>query len=116
MTGANPLYPYYLGFDLSQYAVVSLIALGMALAFIAADRESPTSRALAVGFAFVGISIDLNIVVGVQYPVPAWVTGWFGVTEALAMIAILEWIWRVRRTVPAGKLNTRFGDYALRLG
>lgn len=116
MIGANPLFPGYIGFDLSQYLVVGLMALGMALAFIAADRESPTSRALAVGFAFVGLSIELGIVVGVAYPVPASVMGWFGLADAIAVIAFLEWIWRVRRTVPAGNLDTRVGDFILRVG
>lgn len=116
MIGANPLYPQYLGMDLTQYVLVSLIALGMALAFIVADRESPTSRALALGLAFIGISTDLNIVVGVQWPVPLWLTGWFGISESIAMIAILEWILRVRRTIPSGELNTRTGDVALRFG
>lgn len=116
MIGSNPLYPQYLGQDLTQYVLVSLVALGMALAFIVADRDSPTSRALALGLAFIGISTDLNIVVGVQWPVPVWLTGWFGVSESIAMIAILEWILRVRRTLSAGALNTRTGDVALRLG
>jgi adenylate cyclase len=116
VTGNNPLFPQYLGFDLTQYALVALVALGMALAFIVADRHSATSRALAVAFAFIGISIDLGIVVGVQYPVPMWLLGCFGVTEAIATIALLEWVLRVRRTVPAGTLNTRTGDIVLRLG
>ena len=116
MTGNNPLFPQYLGMDLTQYVVVSLMSLGMALAFIAADRDSPTSRALAVGFAFIGISIDLNIVIGVQWAVPVALSGWFGLAESIAMAAILEWIMRVRRTVPAGTLNTRGGDGMLRAG
>jgi adenylate cyclase len=116
MIGGNPIFPGYVGYDLTQYVVVSLMSLGMALAFIIADRDSPTSRALAVGFAFVGISIDLGIVVGVGFPVPVRLLGWFGVADAIAVIAFLEWIWRVRRMIPAGKLDTRTGDYALRLG
>ena len=116
MIGNNPLFPEYLGTDLTQYALVALMALGMALAFIVADRHSATSRALAVTFAFIGISLDLGIVVGVQYPVPMWLLGWFGIADAVAMIALLEWILRVRQTVPAGALNTRTGDVVLRLG
>ena len=116
MTGNNPQFPEYLGMDLTQYALVALVALGMALAFIVADRQSATSRALAVAFAFIGISIDLGIVVGVQYPVPVWLLGWFGLAEAIATIALLEWVLRVRRTVPAGTLNTRTGDLVLRAG
>ncbi len=116
MIGNNPLFPQYLGMDLTQYVVVSLMSLGMALAFIAADRDSPTSRALAVGFAFIGISFDLNIVIGVQWAVPVSVSRWFGLAESIAMVAILEWIMRVRRTVPAGALDTRAGDLVLRAG
>lgn len=116
MTGTNPMFPQYIGMDLTQYVVVSLMSLGMALAFIAADRRSPTSRALAVAFAFVGISIELNIVVGVRWAVPAPLAGAFGLAEATAMAALLEWIMRVRRTVPAGNLDTRTGDVALRVG
>jgi adenylate cyclase len=116
MIGTNPLFPSYVGYDLTQYAVVALMALGMALAFIAADRESPTSRALALGFACVGLAVYLGIVVGVAYPVPAWLIGWFGLADSGAMIAFLEWIWLVRRTIPAGALDTRTGDYAIRAG
>jgi adenylate cyclase len=116
MTGGNPLFPQYLGMDLTQYALVALMSLGMALAFIVADRHSATSRALAITFAFIGISIDLGIVVGVGQPVPVWLLGWFALTEAIAMIALLEWIVRVRSTVPAGALDTRTGDVVLRLG
>jgi adenylate cyclase len=116
VTGNNPLFPEYLGMDLTQYALVALVALGMALAFIVADRHSPTSRALAVAFAFIGIALDLGIVVGVQYPVPLWLLGCFAITEAIAIVALLEWILRVRQTVPAGSLNTRTGDVVLRLG
>lgn len=44
MTGNNPLFPEYLGMDLTQYALVALVALGMALAFIVADRHSATEQ------------------------------------------------------------------------
>lgn len=116
MIGSNPLYPQYIGYDLTAYVLVSLLALGMALAFITADRDSPTSRALAIGLAFIGISTHLGIVIGVQYAVPVWLLGWFGLTEAISMIAFLEWILRVRRTIPAGDLDTGTGDRALRYG
>lgn len=102
--------------DPTAHILVSLVALGMALAFISADRESPTSRWLALTFAFIGITIDLNIVLPSQWPVPLWLQGLFAIPESLAMIALLEWIVRVRRTVPAGNLDTRVGDRVLRLG
>jgi len=48
--------------------------------------------------------------------VPLWVQGFFAIPETLSMIALLEWIYRVRLTVPAGNLDTRTGDIALRAG
>jgi adenylate cyclase len=102
--------------DVTAHILVCLVALGMALAFISADRESPTSRWLAATFAFIGIAIDLNIVVALTWSPPLWVQGVFAIPESLAIIALLEWIYRVRMTVPAGNLDTRTGDIALRLG
>ncbi|HUR41469.1 MAG TPA: adenylate/guanylate cyclase domain-containing protein [Verrucomicrobiae bacterium] len=102
--------------DVTAHILVCLVALGMALAFISADRESPTSRWLAATFAFIAIAIDLNIVVTLTWGPPLWVQGLFAIPEALSIIALLEWIYRVRRTVPAGTLDTRTGDVALRVG
>jgi adenylate cyclase len=102
--------------DTTAHILVSLVALGMALAFISADRQSPTSRWLALTFAFIGIAIVLNIVVVFRWPVPLRLQGLFAIPESLAIIALLEWIMRVRQTVPAGNLNTRTGDVVLRVG
>ncbi len=102
--------------DTTAHILVCVVALGMALAFVSADRESITSRWLALTFVFIGISIDLNMVVAFRYPLPLWVQGVFTIPEALAAVALLEWVARVRATVPAGKLDTRTGDYVLRLG
>lgn len=102
--------------DTTAHIAVCIVALGMALAFISADRESATSRWLALSFAFIGISIDLNIVTPFRFPVPLWLQGVFAIPEALSIIALLEWVYRVRQTVPAGNLDTRTGDYVLRIG
>ena len=102
--------------DVTAHILVCLVALGMALAFISADRQSQTSRWLAATFAFVGIAIDLNIVVSLTWNTPLWLRGLFAIPESLAAIALLEWIYRVRQTVPAGKLDTRTGDFVLRAG
>ncbi len=96
--------------------LVSLVSLGMALAFLSADRESRTSQAMAVFLASMGISIEVNIVIGLGLNVPAQYTGWFAIPETVAMIAVLEWILRVRRTVPSRDLDTSFGDRVLRVG
>jgi class 3 adenylate cyclase len=117
MIAHNPLFPQYDGFDLMQYVLVSLIALGMALAFIISDRQSRTSRALALAFCLIGLSTFLGIVVGMHWNVPVRLLGWFGLADAGALIAMLEWILRVRRTVPVGPAtNVRFGDRLLRAG
>lgn len=102
--------------DFMSQNLVSLLALGMALAFISADRDSLSSRWLALFFVGLGLSIDLNIVVGEQWAVSVALHGWFSLTEGMSCIALLEWILLVRRTVPAQDLDTRFGDALLRLG
>ena len=102
--------------DFMAQNLVSLLALGMALAFISADRDSLSSRWLALFFVGLGLSIDLNIVVGVQWNVSTVLHGWFSLAEGMACIALLEWILLVRRTVPAQDLDVRAGDWVLRLG
>ena len=85
--------------------IVSLLALGMALAFILADRDSPTSRALALFLASAGLAIGI----GAQIALPLhregvvdWWHGVFALPEVLAFIFAYEWVLRVRRTVPVG--------------
>lgn len=96
--------------------LVSLVALGMALAFISADRDSPTSRALSATLAMIGVAIFVNGSYRVLGSADAAFSGWLAVPEAMATILVLEWLLRVRRTVPAGALDTRGGDWMLRLG
>jgi adenylate cyclase len=103
--------------DTTSHVLVSLIALGMALAFVSADRQSKTSRALAGGFAGVGLSIYLNVVVVSEYQIGPALAGWFALPETAAMVCILQWILRVRQTLPAAAhLDTRPGDRVLRVG
>jgi len=92
--------------------------MGMALAFIIADRSSPTSRALALFLAAIGVSIG----VGSQIAYPrhfegniAWWDGVFAIPETLAFFFAYEWILRVRRTVPARNLKTQGPDALLRI-
>ncbi len=96
--------------------MVAIVALGMALAFIYADYRSPTSRALALTLVFIGLAIPLNVVGFAYRPSSGIMPGWFALPEAAAMAAALEWVLRVRRTLPAGELDVRIGDYLLRLG
>ena len=103
--------------DITPHILVSLMALGMGLAFLSADRDSMTSRALAAALAFVGVSIYLNVslIRDLHHP-PAW-SGWLALPESAATIAVLEWLLRVRRTVPAAPgMNVTTGDRVLRSG
>jgi class 3 adenylate cyclase len=95
--------------------LVSLVAIGMALAFISADRDSPTSRALSLSLACIGVAIALNSTFFVRYG-GNLMPGWLALPESAAMASILEWLLRVRRTIPARDLDTAAGDWMLRLG
>ena len=104
--------------DTTPHIITSLLAMGMALAFIIADRSSPTSRALAMFLAAIGVSIGIGS--QISYPrhfegIIAWWDGVFAIPETLAFFFAYEWILRVRRTVPARNLKTRGPDALLRI-
>ncbi|PTU30752.1 adenylate/guanylate cyclase domain-containing protein [Stenotrophobium rhamnosiphilum] len=103
--------------DITPHILISLVALGMGLAFVSADRESGASRAFAAALGFLGIAMYLNVsLVKDLHNAPAW-SGWLAVPEALATIALLEWLIRVRRMVPAARgMNVVTGDRVLRSG
>jgi len=104
--------------DTTPQIIASLLALGIALAFIVADRRSPTSRALALFLASIGISIALYSQVELRLlranDYPAW-GGIFAVPEVFAFYFGYEWLLRIRRTIPTRNLSTRFGDNQLRV-
>lgn len=104
-------------FEISLHLLVSLVALGMALAFISADAHSRTSRALSLALASTGLAIFLNVsLIERAHSAPAW-SGWLAIPESVALMAMLEWLLRVRRTLPAAPgMNTRAGDRLLRVG
>lgn len=103
--------------DTTAPVIVSLLAIGMALAFILADRRSPTSQAQSLFLAFVGISIAVDVLLVLPFRrangVIAW-EGLFALPQVLAFAFAYEWVLRVRRTIPAGDLNTRGPDRLLR--
>ena len=98
--------------------MAALLALGMALAFSLADRDSSTSRMLSLFFAAVGVSIVVSSQIEIplrdsgQYPV--W-GGIFALPEVFAFLFAFEWILRVRRTIPTRELRTKFADRQLRV-
>ncbi|MGQ0620138.1 MAG: adenylate/guanylate cyclase domain-containing protein [Panacagrimonas sp.] len=104
-------------FDISLHTLVSLIALGMALAFLSADARSRTSQAFSLSLASTGVAIFLNVsLIDRSDQVPVW-SGWLAIPESFALVAMLEWLLRVRRTLPAAPgMNTRTGDRILRVG
>ena len=104
--------------DTTPQIITSLLAIGMALAFVIADRSSPTSRALGLFLASVGISIGIGS--QIAYPrhfqgIVAWWDGVFVIPETMAFFFAYEWILRVRRTVPSAGLDTRGPDRLLRV-
>lgn len=98
-------------------SLTALLFLGIAWAFIRADTESATSRALALALASAGVATALNAVALdalARGAAPGWTRAPL-FAEAAAFWATFEWVRRVRRTIPAGELRTRFGDVALHL-
>ena len=99
--------------------IVSMAAIGMALAFFVADRDAPTSRMLSLFLFWMGLSVAIKVLVAGPFHlsngVPAW-DGVFVLPEIAAGIFAFEWLLRVRRTIPAGTLKTRGGDRLIRIG
>jgi len=98
--------------------VVSIAALGMALAFYVADRDSPTSRMLALFLACLGASIAVDVLVALPYRLNYGIPAWYGVfawPQVAAGVFAFEWLLRVRRTIPAGSLRTIGGDRLIRM-
>ncbi len=103
--------------DTTAPVIVSLLAVGMALAFILADRLSPTSQAQAVFLAFVGIAIAVDVMWVLPMRRAEGVVPWEGllaIPQVLAFIFAYEWVLRVRHTIPSRDLNTRGPDRLLR--
>ena len=104
--------------DTTPHIITALLALGMALAFIIADRSSPTSRALSLFLASVGLAIGIGSQIAHPlhvYRGIAWWDGVFAIPETFAFVFAYEWVLRVRRTVPARNLKTHGPDRLLRV-
>ena len=102
--------------NLLPHLLVSLVAAGMGLAFLLADRSSPTSRALVLTLFAIAASILLNVVIDGIFGFPDWVRGLFAIPEAVAMAAMLEWIRRVGDTVADPRPRERTDERLLRTG
>ncbi|MEO7940390.1 MAG: hypothetical protein ABIR55_17310, partial [Burkholderiaceae bacterium] len=92
---------------------MALLAVGMALAFILADRHSPTSQALALFLAFTGVAIAIDAMWVIPLRAREGVVAWEGLLalpQVLAFVYAYEWVLRVRRTIAANNLNTKGPD------
>jgi adenylate cyclase len=98
------------------YLIVGLFAAGMAVAFFAADPESPTSRPLSAFFALLGIVAVLNIpaYAGALAPPAAWVR-FFSVLEIGILASAFEQVLRIGRTETTGDPASAGGDRAVRV-
>ena len=105
-------------YNTTPQVITALLALGMALAFVVADRQSQTSRALGWFLWSIGVSIAAAVLIGlpmyIRHDVPVWY-GVFALPEAMAYAFACEWVLRVRQTVPARNLRTRGPDVGLRV-
>ena len=97
--------------------LVALVAIGMGVAFLIADWRSVTSRVLAAFLLGLGATFWTNA--GYQLfrdvdnlPFLVWISG---IPTAFTMISGAEWLLRIRRTIPAANLQTRFGDRLIRV-
>lgn len=98
--------------------IVALLALGMALAFVLADRNSATSQALSIFLALTGFAIAIDVLWIVPMRLEHGVVFWEGVLDVpqvLAVVFAFEWVLRVRKTIPAANLNTKGPDRLLRI-
>ncbi|MGH8480840.1 MAG: adenylate/guanylate cyclase domain-containing protein [Nevskiaceae bacterium] len=89
--------------DIGAFQVVALIGCGMGVAVWATDRDSPTSRALGLFLAGMGLVILASAYAPQELPLPAW-TRVLGVLDAIAFVAGTEWGIRVGETVSSRDL------------
>ncbi len=88
----------------------------LALAMIIADGKSPSSRALAAGLALMGTTAIPDLVLGSLglFPLAHWWPVYFS-TVGLSLIAYVEWLRLVIKTIPERDHWTTVADVLLRL-
>jgi adenylate cyclase len=94
-----------------------MVMLGIAFAFIHADRESPTSTALAAAFAFYGMECIPGVFLRVmdQWPLPVESRALLAVPGGLSSVAFAEWFRLVLLTAERQGRLVRAGLAMLRL-
>jgi adenylate cyclase len=84
--------------DYGAFQIVALMGCGMGLAVWSTDRDSPTSRALGLFLAGMGLVVLASAYAPQTFPLPEW-TRLLGVFDAIAFLAGTEWGIRVGETV-----------------
>src|SRR5713101_1271277 len=83
-----------------SFLIAGLFAIGMAVAFWSADPHSPTSRALSLFFALMGITQLANIVAIPSSPGSSTSDAWlrfFSLAEIAIVVTGFEWGLRIGR-------------------
>ncbi|MGH7818469.1 MAG: adenylate/guanylate cyclase domain-containing protein, partial [Candidatus Binatia bacterium] len=96
--------------------IVAAVSIGMGLSFLAADPETPTSRALALLLSLFGITVIVHVfdAVGLLPAHPRLWTRLKAVGEGATLAAGFEWVLRVGRTKPLSDPIARSGEGLLR--
>lgn len=103
--------------DAGNHLMTALMAVGVAWLFMHADAKSATTRALALALFFTGAAIIarmFTVTLSAAPVLPPW-AGLLVLPGAGGFISAFEWTSRLRQTLPAGHLRTRFGDNAIRI-
>jgi class 3 adenylate cyclase len=103
--------------DPSVYLIVGLVAIGMGLSFLAADPDSPTSRALALMLGLFGLTVVTYVLENLGF-LPEHPVVWArlrSIFDSGALVAGFEWVVRVGRTSTANDSWSRRGEALLRV-
>ncbi len=99
----------------TPFMLVAVVGMGMAIAFVSADYRSPTSRAIGIALAAISLSVGFSLPsMGEAGSMPDW-WRWLALSDGVAIMAILEWVRRVRRTIDAEHLHFGVTEILLRL-
>src|SRR5215469_5730676 len=95
----------------------AIVAAGMGISFYAADRKSPTSRALALALCLLGATTFLSIPndAGVWADrLELWAVV-FSVLSTAIFVTMYEWVLRIRRTQGSDQRSALRDERTLRV-
>src|SRR5260370_41445212 len=98
--------------------IVAIVAVGMGAALFGADPKSPTSRSVALGLCFLGLTIFLGVPyrAGFLATKPRLWSTMFSFSTSAVFLAMYEWVLRIGRTQPATKEQKRRDERFVRIG